>query len=57
MIWLWYLIGLSSGLVINQTILLKKVLKRLQFLLDRNKMEIYIEGKPVKRVGELLKHL
>ena len=39
-----YLLGISSGVILNKGILSKSDFKCLQILIDRKKIEIYFEG-------------
>lgn len=40
-----YLLGISSGVILNKGILSKSDFKCLQILIDRKKIEIYFEGR------------
>ena len=52
-----YLLGISSGVILNKGILSKSDFKCLQILIDRKKIEIYFEGRAIKRVRELIFYL
>ena len=52
-----YLLGISSGVILNKGILSKSDFKCLQILIDRKKIEIYFEGRAIKSVRELIFYL
>lgn len=51
--------GLNSGMVVNKNkyVLYKRYCKRLQLLMYRNKIKIYIEGEIIESITELKKYL